>query len=73
MLNLNIFIIELLTAPNVMNDPNRKTWKLIHSLLEKKTLNPGMLIDGISVSDPKSIAEELIDYFISISSRLATQ
>ena len=32
-----------------------------------------LLIDGISVSDPTFIAEELNDYFISIGSKLASE
>ena len=58
-----------------MNDP-KKTWKLINSLLGKntKSINVNeLLIDGISVSDRKSIAEELNDYFISIGSKLAAE
>ena len=59
----------------VMNDP-KKTWKLINLLLGKNAKSNNvneLLIGGISVSDPKSIAEELNDYFISIGSKLAAE
>ena len=58
-----------------MNHP-KKTWKLINSLLGKNAKSNNvneLLIDGISVSDPTFIAEELNDYFISIGSKLASE
>ena len=49
---------------------------LVNSLLGKNAkfnnVNE-LLIDGISVSDPTFIAEELNDYFISIGSKLASE
>ena len=66
---------DKITDCSVMNDP-KKTWKLINSLLGKntKSINVNeLLIDGISVSDRKSITEELNDYFISIGSKLAAE
>ena len=66
---------DKITDCSVMNDP-RKTWKLINSLLGKNAKSNNvneLLIDGIFVSDPKSIAEELNDYFISIGSKLAAE
>ena len=66
---------DKITDCSVMNDP-KKTWKLINSLLGKNAkfnnVNE-LLIDGISVSDPTFIAEELNDYFISIGSKLASE
>ena len=66
---------DKITDCSVMNDP-KKTWKLINSLLGKNAKSNNvneLLIGGISVSDPKSIAEELNDYFISIGSKLAAE
>ena len=56
-----------------MNDP-KKTWKLINSLLGKNSKSTNInefLIDGMSISDRKSIGEELNDYFIAMGSKLA--
>ena len=62
---------DKITDCSVMNDP-KKTWKLINSLLGKNAkfnnVNE-LLIDGISVSDPTFIAEELND----IGSKLASE
>ena len=66
---------DKITDCSVMNDP-KMTWTLINSLLGKNTKSVNvneLLIDGISVSDRKSIAEELNDYFISIGSKLAAE
>ena len=66
---------DKITDCSVMNDPKR-TWKLINLLLGKNAkfnnVNE-LLIDGISVSDPTFIAEELNDYFISIGLKLALE
>jgi hypothetical protein len=58
-----------------MNDP-KKTWKLINSLLGKNNKSNNvneLLVDGTSVSEPKSITDAFNDYFISIGSRLAAE
>ena len=66
---------DKITNCSVMNDP-KKTWKLTNSLLGKNAncnnVNE-LLIDGISISDPTFIAEELNDCFISIGSKLASE
>ena len=51
-----------------MND-SKKTWKLMNLLLGKNAKSNNvneLLIDGISVSDPTFIAEELNDCFILV-------
>ena len=62
---------DKITDCSVMNDP-KKTWKLINSLLGKNNKSNNvneLLVDGTSVSDPKSIADAFNDYFIGIGSR----
>ena len=66
---------DKITDCSVMNDP-KKTWKLINSLLGKNNKSNNvneLLVDGTSVSDPKSIADAFNDYFIGIGSRLAAE
>ena len=58
-----------------MNDP-KKMWKLINLLLGKNAKSNyvnELFVDGMSVSDPKSVAEQLNDYFINIGSKLAAE